>query len=212
MSPHVCINGAKLSAFESITPKKHGVVSIGSNLSLACGRVHEAMGDAADMFAVALAAHAKGPVVWIGRSVDVGSLAPTGFQEFFDPTRVVTVTCVSRQETLWATEQALRLPGTACVVAELGDGPDLQTSRRLQIAAEEGGALGVILISGRAQTSAAQTRWQCDPITDEDAFWGWRLVKNKNGKVGFWRVGWAPDDGRNDHAQGFVLVAAAAAA
>ena len=212
MSLHVRIHGAELSAVEGIMPRTHGVVRLGPDLSLARGRVHEAMGEAADMFAVAIAAHTSGSVIWIGQSGDVCSLAPTGCEKFFDPTRVVAVSCLTRQETLWATEQALRLPGAACVVAELGDGPDLQTSRRLQIAAEEGDALGVVLISGRAQTSAAQTRWQCDPITDEDASWGWRLVKNKSGNVGFWRARWAPDDGRGDHAPGFVFMAAAAAA
>ena len=212
MSSLASINGANLCALENITPKKHGLVRLGPDLSLACGRVHEAMGAAADMFALAIAAYANGPVVWIGRTEDVVSLAPPGIQEYLDPSQVIVVSCVTRQETLWATEQALRLPGAACVVAEIGDGTDLKTSRRLQIAAEEGGALGIILISGRAQTSAAQTRWQCDPITDEEASWGWRLVKNKSGNMGCWRVKWEQGDGRKDNAPGIVLMAAAAAA
>ena len=150
MSSLTSKNGATLSALEKITPKKHGLVQLGPDLSLACGRVHEVMGAAAEMFAFAIASHANGAVIWIGRSEDIISLAPSGFQDYVDPSQVIVVSCVTRKEALWATEQALRSPGAACVVAELGDGTDLKTSRRLQIAAEEGGALGIILIAGRA--------------------------------------------------------------
>lgn len=217
MQQFVKQNGAVTGALAEITSKKHGVVQLGGEIELARGRVHEALGDAGEMFALAAASYSNGPVVWIGLGNDVGSLSPTGFQKFLEPTRVIGVSCVTRQEVLWATEQALRTPGAGCVIAELGDGPDLQISRRLQIAAEEGGALGILLIAGRAHTSAAQTRWVCEACDDDGAQWVWRLTKNKSGNVGVWRAGWSPSNaksanGRSDDAPGIVLISAAAAA
>ena len=172
------------------------------------------MGDAADMFVIAAAAETAGPVVWIGRREDALSLAPTGLQDFLDPALITLALCVSRQEILWAAEQSLRLLKNGSVIVELDDGPDLKESRRLQIAAEEGGALGVILIRGRAQTSAAQTRWFCEALAEENAQWVWRLTKNKTGEICAWRVGWrsGPGDGEADGAPGIILMAAAAAA
>jgi len=83
-------------------------------------------------------------------------------------------------------------------------GPDLRESRRLQLAAEQGKGLGLILIERRAQTSSAQTRWMCQPqIPLEPASneagqqngtcsgpWLWELTKNKSGIVGRWSVKW----------------------
>lgn len=200
------------SGSEALFPKNHGVLTLAGEIQLARGRVHEVLGAGADMFAVLAAAQAKSPIIWTGRVGDVETLAPTCLQDFIDPTRVIVASCITRSEVLWATEQALRLPGAACVIAELDDGPDLKTSRRLQIAAEEGGALGILLISARAQTSAAQTRWRCEPCADEDAQWVWRLIKDKNGRSGAWRVGRSTNSGRSDDAPGLVLVAAASAA
>ena len=44
----------------------------------------------------------------------------------------------------------MRMPGARCVVTELDEGPDLRESRRMQIAAEQGGSLGIILIAGQS--------------------------------------------------------------
>lgn len=175
-------------AMEQICPKNHGVISLGHSFDLRLGRVHEVMGDAADCFAVLSAAHMSGPIVWIGLGGDVASLAPTALQQFLDPSRLIVTEVMSRKEALWACEQALRTRGAACVVCELQDGPDLRESRRLQIAAEQSGCLGLILISRRAQTSACQTRWECAALADDDASWDWRIIKNKTGNLGAWRV------------------------
>lgn len=216
MSPNANKPSANISvainARETFSLKNHGALSLGAGVHLSCGRVHEVMGEAADIFAIAAARLTAGPVVWIGGASNIASLAPTGLAAFLDPTRLIATFCVSRHEVLWASEQALRTPGTGCVIAELEDGPDLTTSRRLQIAAEEGGALGIMMIEARAQTSAAQTRWICKASADREAPWIWRLVKNKSGKVGVWRAGWSPENGRKEDAPGIVLMAAATAA
>ena len=185
---------------------------LGGAIRLPRGRIHEVMGQAADMFAMAVAAQTKGALIWIGQREAVESLCPTGFQRFFDPTRVITTFCLSRREIFWAAEQSLRTLKKGCVFIELNDGPDLKESRRLQIAAEEGGTLGIILIARRAQTSAAHTRWVCNPSCEGSAPWIWKLTKNKSGNIGVWRVGWREKSGDGGDAPDIILMAAAAAA
>ena len=182
--------GAVKGALNTICPQNHGVIRLGRDVCLARGRVHEIQGDSADVFVMAAGAALGGPVFWCGLASDVAALSPFGVQPFFDPARLVVTTGVSRLEVLWAGEQALRTDGISCVVVELQSGPDLRESRRLQIAAEESGALGLILIKGRAQSSAAETRWQCDAIKSNGAEWRWACTKNRKGDRRAWDVRW----------------------
>ena len=62
------------------------------------------------------------------------SLTPAAVREFLDPARIILTNCTTRKEILWAGEQTIRANNVSCVVIELHDGPDLRTSRRLQIA------------------------------------------------------------------------------
>ena len=105
-------------------------------------------------------------------------------------------------------------------MAELGRGPDLMESRRLQISAEKGKTLGLIRIGKTAQSSAAQTRWDCHAVLPSDAvtsdvmtpdmaandyhgvpdhIWKWEMTKNKNGQTGRWTVGWRPQANDTGH-------------
>ncbi len=183
-----------------------GGIQLASCLTLARGRVHEIMGDSADVFALMVAGVADGPVYWIGSWREIESLSPTGIQDFLDPSRLVLTCCLNRGETLWAAEQALRARSAACVIAQLQDGPDLRESRRLQIAAEEGGAVGLTLLRGRAGNSAAETRWQC--MARPEGGWEWICTKHKRGMPGAWRVSWR---GKH-HAPDLVPLAATASA
>ena len=159
----------------------------------------------------------QGHIVWIGRARDIRSICPQAAQSFFCPSRLISVEALSRKEILWATEQALSSRGASVVVAELGRGPDLMESRRLQISAEKGKTLGLIRIGKTVQSSAAQTRWNCcavlpsDVVTPDmvandhavsgDHIWKWEMTKNKNGQTGCWTVGWrrhANDSGHVD--------------
>ena len=156
-------------------------------------RVHEVTGLSADSFAAAVIFETVGPVVWIGRSRDVYSVYPPAISTFFDPKRLITTECLSRKEVLWAAEQALRSKGSDGVIVQLRQGPNLKASRRLQLAAELGCTLGLILIDKCAQSSAAQTRWRCDPVSSKSAKdngWVWAMTKNKGGKTGRWQVRW----------------------
>lgn len=213
MLKSVPIPCAKAGAVETLFPKiqgvkKYGSVPLGGQIGLRLGRVHEVMGAARDVFAMLAAGRGDGPVIWIGREREISSLVPGAAQRFLDPGRIILVEVTSRQEGLWACEQAMRLGRGGCVVSEMGKGPDLRESRRLQIAAEQSGCLGLVLIEACAQSSAAQMRWDCAPVCVEDADWMWHLTKNKAGQTGAWRVRL----GEQDDGPDIIHMAAATAA
>lgn len=201
-------DGVVTSALNTISRNNHGVVRLGQNVCLARGRMHEIQGDSAEAFAMIAGVVLDGPIFWCGLRDDVESLSPLGAQPFFGPARLVMAEGVSRLEVLWAGEQALRTEGISCVVIELQSGPDLKESRRLQVAAEESGALGLVLIKGRTQTSAAETRWHCDALDDKSAIWRWCCTKNRKGETGTWDVTWRGYGNGPD----FIHMAAATAA
>jgi len=156
MSVVEIINRRDVGTLASFTLQAREELCLADPVRLAKARVHEAMGDSADMFAVLAASRLSGPIIWIGLPRDIGSLAPTALQDFIDPARIILTEGISRSEVLWAAEQALRAACAPCVVIELSRGPNLRESRRLQIAAEEGGGIGILLIHGRAHTSAGR--------------------------------------------------------
>ena len=184
----VPVKAAPARPTASLSQQKHGVISLARAVRLSRGQVHEALGNSADSFALIVAAAAGGPVVWAGMGCDLGSLSPGGGQSFIDPSRLLISEGVTRTDVLFAGEQALRCDGVSCVVMQLEQGPDLKESRRLQLAAEEGGAIGLALINGRAQTSAAHTRWRCNAIYGSRVTWLWTCVKSRKGETGAWRV------------------------
>lgn len=183
---------ALLKMRPGLTGDRLGSVRLTDGLTLKRGRVHEITGRAADSFALIVASKLSGPIVWIGQARDVGSLMPMALGEFIDPSRMLLTEGINRKEVLWAAEQVLRCKAAGLVVIQLRIGPDLYESRRLQIAAEQGGGLGVILIDRLAQSSAADTRWNCRPLAANDAHlserWIWSLTKNKSGPTGQWQV------------------------
>ncbi len=82
--------------------------------------------------------------------------------------RVVLVRPSTQREALWACEQALRSAGVAAVLSW----PEYLTPlsfRRLQLAAEEGGTLGLLVRSARVQPepSWADVRWLVSPAPSE---------------------------------------------
>lgn len=193
---------------QSFLSKKSVVLPIG--ITLTSGRIHEITGLSADGFALCVINKTHGPIMWLGRKRDVCSVCPLAAQTYFDPARLVITECASRKEILWAGEQALRSKGTNCVIIQLTQGPNLNESRRLQLAAEYGSALGLIIIEKFAQSSACETRWDCNPVlskcTTNDMIWEWKLTKNKSGKPGKWCVTWK----ERVHATGYVTVVSAA--
>lgn len=156
------------------------------------GRVHEATGPAGRAFAAALAGRLAGPVLWIAERRGAEMLCPQGLASFFDPARLVLARPAGARALLQAVEEALRSGAAALVVAELDAAPDLTQSRRLQLAAGEGGSgRGLCLLPERGlRPNAAETRWHCAPLPGGPARQRWELVKNKRGRVGVWEVAW----------------------
>src|SRR5262249_31106093 len=139
---------------------------------LAAARVHEVLGQGGEPDGAALGfllrlvarlmCRVPGPVIWCGRALDLHGpgLALLGL----DTRRLVLVRAGEMADILWAMEGGLRSPGLAGVVAELPRPVDLTQCRRLQLAAEAGGATGFIL-RGPASTETDQaggveTRWR----------------------------------------------------
>ena len=207
------INRRDVGTLASFTLQARESLCLSGPVRLAKGRVHEVMGDSADMFAVLAASRLSGPIIWIGLGRDIGSLAPTALQDFIDPARVILTEGISRGEVLWAAEQALRARCAPCVILELSRGPSLRESRRLQIAAEEGGGVGLCLIHGRAHSSACETRWTCEASNAGEAVWNLSLNKNRKGELGAWRVSWLkPETSGGAYEAGVIHLAAATAA
>ena len=171
--------------------------------ALAPGRMHEACGPAAAAFAAAqagLSSYAGAPLLWILAPGGAERPDPYGLARFLDPGRLILVEARREEEVYWAMEEALRSGAAPFVIAEAPtrgrlSGADLTRSRRLQLAAETGGATGLLIIGepAAANSNAAETRWRASfaPSPGETGpVWEWRLLKNKRGPLGCWRLRW----------------------
>lgn len=78
-----------------------------------------------------------------------------------DLQRVVVVRPLSREDGWWGLDQALRCPAIGAVWSELPEEMDDRLARRLQLAAEEGGTLGLFVrdIRTRGRPSWADVQW-----------------------------------------------------
>ncbi|MDB5381985.1 MAG: hypothetical protein JWO26_1617, partial [Rhodospirillales bacterium] len=124
---------------------------------------------------------------------------PPGLARFgLRPEHLVFVHAGSAQDGLWAMEESLRCPGIGGALLELRE-IDLTAARRLQLAAESGGPIG-LLLRGDAETgqaSPALTRWRVSPIAGTGAAHdlgdpGWRLdlLRCRGGKPQSWETRW----------------------
>ncbi|GMB79961.1 ImuA family protein [Shinella zoogloeoides] len=143
----------------------------GGGLALAslhevCGSGNDAVeGAAAMLFAAGIAARTKGQVLWCLTRPDL--FAPALAQAGLAPGRVLYVEAGDEKSLLLCFEEGLRHGGLGAVVAEVAR-LSMTASRRLQLAAEAGGTLGIALRRVRqgrgadafALPSAAVTRWR----------------------------------------------------
>ena len=160
-----------------------GVEALDSRLAgggLAVAALHEiagaepGLGDdaAATLFAAALAARraeGEGVVLWALARRDL--FAPGLAQGGLAPDHLLYAECRRDEEVLAVMEEGLRHGGLAAVVGEVGRCP-MAATRRLQLAAEEGGTMALMLKRWRRSgedplglPSAAVTRWRvaCAP-------------------------------------------------
>ncbi len=139
---------------------------------LAVAALHEiaparaGLGDdaAATLFVAAAAARIPGTVLWALRRRDL--FAPGLALAGLGPERVLYAECGRDEDVLAVMEEGLRHGRLAAVVGEAGRAA-MASTRRLQLAAEEGGTMALMLKRWRktdedplAAPSAALTRWR----------------------------------------------------
>lgn len=137
----------------------------------------------------------RGALVWSRNAriaAELGELYGPGLARFgLGPERLIVVRCADEGEVLWSFQEALRCRGVACAVAEIGR-LDLLASRRLQLAAEAGGGIGLVLRpEPDPSPNSALTRWRAEPLASVDALL-WRVIlwRVKGGPSGVWPLRW----------------------
>jgi protein ImuA len=140
---------------------------------LALGALHEVAGGgngaidgaAAALFSAGIAARTRGKVLWCITRQDL--FAPALAQAGLSPGRVIYVEAGDEKSVLACFEEGLRHGGLGAVVAEVAR-LSMTASRRLHLAAEGSGSLGLAVRRWRRQTEAADfgqptasvTRWR----------------------------------------------------
>lgn len=155
-------------------------------------RSHEACGAGAVFFAFALGAQAGGHVMWVRQGWRAELIDPSGAAAIVDPANLLLANAKDQTDALAASEEALRSGAVRLVVTELGRPLGLKAGRRLQLAAEAGGATGLCLLPEGMGSNAAETRWHCQPVfaPGDSTLQRWELIKNKSGTLGAWHVRW----------------------
>ncbi|GGC70102.1 hypothetical protein GCM10011504_54920 [Siccirubricoccus deserti] len=166
---------------------------------LARAAVHEVLAaepGAAAGFCALVLARAAGTVLWIAPGPDTW---PPGLARFgLSPADLVLVQAPRALDGLWAMEEALRCPGVAGALLAT-DALDLTAARRLQVAAEAGGAIGLLLRPDdeAASAAAALTRWRVGAPAGAgsahdlgDPLWRLELLRCRGGRPQRWQVTW----------------------
>ena len=167
---------------------------------------------AATLFTAGIAARActKGcsTVLWIRAKPDL--FAPALAQAGLPPDRLIHAECSRNEDMLAAMEEGLRHGGLAAVIAEIG-AAGMTATRRIQLAAEDGGTIGLMLRRWRrngqdplALPSAAATRWRigCVPSGELPTVgiprsrWKVELVRQRGGPADEWILEGTDEAGR----------------
>jgi protein ImuA len=193
-----------------------GIEAVDSRLAdggLAVAALHEAAAErpgipdeaAATLFLAAIAARRPGPVLWAlaRRDLFAPGLACAGLA----PGRVFYAECGRDEDVLAVIEEGLRHGGLAAVVGEARRA-GMAATRRLQLAAEEGGTPALLLRRRRkpgedplAAPSTAVTRWRIAPAPSAPlaaagigrARWRVTLARQRSGEPHHWILE-APDE------------------
>lgn len=167
---------------------------------------------AATGFAAALLARLSAtderPILWVveaSAAREAGLPYGLGLDRFGLDSRKLVIVRVRRPgEALWVFEEGLRCRGLCAAMAEIHGAPralDLTASRRLMLRARESGVMALLLCqAGKADASAALTRWLVSPLpaTASEEFPAgigrpaWRLVldRSRNGATGSFDLEW----------------------
>lgn len=183
------------------------------------GALHEISGAAATGFAAVIAGRAAWggrPVLWCGAGRGRGGLYPPGLAMLGLPaSSLLLMDCRNERELLAAAEEGLRSGDLAALLLEVSRLPDMTAARRLQLAAETGGTLGLMLCPGASgrhgagwrhdanaqgamapdalPPSPAVSRWWVGhaPAGRQGHFrWRLELLRCRGGGAGEWMVDW----------------------
>lgn len=132
----------------------------------------------------------RGPVVWCESQEGVGDggarLYPPGVRGGGDTYLLRT----GPADLVWTVAECLRCRGVGAVVAAIPRGGRLTRveARRLQLAAEQGGSMGVLMrpLGRWMDTYAAATRWRVEPARGDRRTQRWQmeLVHGHGGQIG----------------------------
>lgn len=180
---------------------------------LAYATIHEVSGGGTDtvngaaaaLFAAGIAARTKGKILWCLTRPDL--FFPALAQAGLHPDRVIFCETSREEDVLAACEEGLGFGGFGCVVGELVRLP-MTASRRLQLAAERGKSMGLVVRRWRRQSeakdygqpTASTTRWRVSVLPSEPlpvagvgrARWLAELMRVKAGECCEFELG-APD-------------------
>lgn len=145
------------------------------------GGMHEILGLAARRFALHLlgqslqraasvaASVAFGhPALWVMSAGAGHCIYGPGLEALgVAPDRLVLAQCRTRQDLLWTLEEALKSGAFASICGECDTPLSATEARRLQLAAEAGGSLGLLVCEGQMPLSApgaVSSRWYADAL------------------------------------------------
>ncbi|MGE5609490.1 MAG: ImuA family protein [Bacillota bacterium] len=160
------------------------------------GAIHELLsepGEGLPLFvATMLARAARGSrneaVVWSDPQGKSGGVYPPALAAAGIPLeRLFLLHPKARAEEVWAVAECLRCPGVHATVAHLGKLSRIE-ARRLQLAAEMGGGVGILLrpSGSMSEEYAAATRWVVRRMPGERTVQRWKLhlIHGHGGRVG----------------------------
>ena len=156
-----------VAAIDAVLPG--GGLALGALHEVAGGGTGAIDGAAAALFAAGIAGAAGRPVLWCVTRPDL--FAPALAQAGLDPDRVIYVEAGDEKTVLACFEEGLRHGGLGAVVAEVAR-LSMTASRRLQLAAESSGTIGIAVRRWRRQAEAADfgqptaavTRWRVSAL------------------------------------------------
>lgn len=183
---------------------------------LAAAALHEVAGAApglgddaaATLFAAGIGARLTGTVLWAMSRPDL--FAPGLALAGLGPERILYAECGRDEDVLAVMEEGLRNGGLAAVVGEIGR-VGMASTRRLQLAAEEGGTIALMLKRWRRSgedplglPSAAVTRWRIAPASSSPlpvegvgrARWLIALARQRGGEAHQWIMEACDEKGR----------------
>ena len=183
--PHLTTLRDRIARIEGAERRSSGTLPFGLDAidrrlpggGLALGALHEVAGGAqgatdaaaAALFAAGILARVKGKILWCMTQSDL--FAPALALAGLDPDRVIYVEARDETSLLSCFEEGLRHGGLGGVIAEAAR-LSMTASRRLQLAAESTGTIGIAIRRWRraaeasdfGQPTAAATRWRVTSV------------------------------------------------